>query len=428
MDKLIISGGKPLHGTIRASGAKNAVLPILAATILATEKVTLENIPHLNDVTTMIELLGYMGAQLMMCDRMCLEVDAAELKSYKAPYELVKTMRASILVLGPLLARYGSAEVSLPGGCAIGSRPVDLHVKLLQQMGATIEVKNGFIKAFIDGRLQGGRLIFDMVSVTGTENILMATTLAEGISIIENAACEPEIVDLANFLNALGAKITGAGTPTIRVEGVERLAGGSYTVLSDRIEAGTYLIAAAITRGSITIRDINPSTLSVVLEKLEEANAHIETGSNWIKLDMRGKRPRAVSISTAPYPKMPTDMQAQFMAMNVIADGKSRVVENVFENRFMHVPELRRLGAEILLDGNTAFCVGREYLQAAPVMATDLRASAGLVLAALMAQGDTVVDRIYHVDRGYECIEEKLTQLGANIRRISTSRKTSKAA
>ena len=428
MDKLVISGGQPLHGTIRASGAKNAVLPILAATILATEKVTLENIPHLNDVTTMIELLGYMGAQLTMCDRMCLEVDARELNSFKAPYELVKTMRASILVLGPLLARYGLAVVSLPGGCAIGSRPVDLHVKLLRQMGAVIDVENGFIKASVDGRLKGCRLVFDTVSVTGTENILMATALAQGTSLIENAACEPEIIDLANFLNALGAKITGAGTATIQVEGVERLTGGSYTVLSDRIEAGTYLIAAAMTRGSITIRDINPSILSVVLEKLEEANALIETGGDWIKLDMRGKRPRAVSISTAPYPRMPTDMQAQFMAMNVIADGEARVVENVFENRFMHVPELKRLGAEISLDGNTAFCIGREYLQAAPVMATDLRASAGLVLAALMAQGDTVVDRIYHVDRGYECIEEKLTQLGANIRRISTSRKTSKAA
>lgn len=428
MDKLVITGGQPLHGTIRASGAKNAVLPILAATILATEKVILENIPHLNDVTTMVELLGYMGARLMMCDRMCLEVDAKELNSFKAPYELVKTMRASILVLGPLLARYGSAEVSLPGGCAIGSRPVDFHVKLLRQMGAVIDIKNGFIKASVDGRLKGCRLVFDKVSVTGTENLLMATVLAEGHSTIENAACEPEITDLANFLTALGAKITGAGTPTIHVEGVERLGGCHYTVLSDRIEAGTYLIAAAMTRGSITIRDIDSTILDSVLEKLEEANAQLETGSDWIKLDMRGKRPRAVSISTAPYPKMPTDMQAQFMALNVVATGESRVTENVFENRFMHVPELKRLGANISLDGNTAVCVGREYLQAAPVMATDLRASAGLVLAALMAQGDTVVDRIYHVDRGYECIEEKLTQLGANIRRISTSRKTSKAA
>ncbi len=422
MDKLVISGGHPLHGSIRASGAKNAVLPILAATILTSQPVTLENIPHLNDVTTMIELLGYMGARLMMGDGMSLEVDASEINSFKAPYELVKTMRASILVLGPLLARYGCAEVSLPGGCAIGSRPVDLHVKLLREMGAVIQVENGFIKASVAGRLKGCRLHFDIVSVTGTENILMAAVLARGTSIIENAACEPEVVDLANFLNSLGAKIVGAGTPTITVEGIEALSGGLYRVLSDRIEAGTYLIAAAMTRGSITIRDINPSILSIVLEKLQEAGAHIDTGSDWIKLDMRGKRPRAVSISTAPYPKMPTDMQAQFLAMNAIADGKSTVIENIFENRFMHVPELKRLGADITLEGNTAFCVGREYLQAAPVMATDLRASAGLVLAALMAQGDTIVDRIYHVDRGYECIEEKLTQLGANIRRISTSR------
>jgi UDP-N-acetylglucosamine 1-carboxyvinyltransferase len=422
MDKLVINGGKPLHGTIRASGAKNAVLPILAATILASHPITLENIPHLNDVTTMIELLGYMGAELMMCDHMSLEIDASNLNSYLAPYELVKTMRASILVLGPLLARHGKAEVSLPGGCAIGPRPVDLHVKLLTQMGAHIVVENGFIKAHVDGKLQGCKLKFDKVSVTGTENILMAAALAEGTTTISNAACEPEIVDVANFLNTLGAKVSGAGTSVITVEGVEELTGGTYHVLSDRIEAGTYLIAAAMTRGSITIRDINPSILTSVLEKLVEAQAYIETGDNWIKLDMKGKRPRAVSISTAPYPKMPTDMQAQFLAMNAIADGDSRVVENVFENRFMHVPELKRLGSNIRLEGNTAFCKGREYLQAAPVMATDLRASAGLVLAALMAQGETFVDRIYHVDRGYECIEEKLTQLGADVRRISTSR------
>lgn len=428
MDKLVISGGRPLHGTIRASGAKNAVLPILAATILATQPVTLENIPHLNDVTTMIELLGFMGLRLTMCDRMSLEIDASSVTNYKAPYELVKTMRASILVLGPLLARYGRADVSLPGGCAIGSRPVDFHVKLLREMGADITVENGYIKASVKGKLRGCKLKFDIVSVTGTENILMACVLAEGTSTIYNAACEPEVVDLAHFLNMLGAKISGAGTSTITVEGVESLAGGHYCVLSDRIEAGTYLVAAAMTRGSITIRDIDPTILDAVLEKLEEARAEIKTGSDWISLDMRGKRPKAVSISTAPYPDMPTDMQAQFLAMNVIAEGESRVVENVFENRFMHVPELKRLGADIRLDGNTAFATGREYLQAAPVMATDLRASAGLVLAALMAQGDTVVDRIYHVDRGYECIEEKLTQLGACIRRISTSRYKNKKA
>lgn len=426
MEKLVIRGGKPLHGTIRASGAKNAVLPILAGTLLASDSVILENIPHLNDVTTMIELLGYMGSRLMMCDRMSLEIDASHITSCTAPYELVKTMRASILVLGPLLARYGQAEVSLPGGCAIGPRPVDLHVKLLTQMGAEILVENGFISAKVDGKLKGCKLHFDKISVTGTENILMAATLAEGTTTITNAACEPEVIDLADFLISLGAKISGAGTSEITVEGVDSLCGGRYTVLSDRIEAGTYLIAAAMTRGSITIRDIKPSILDAVLEKLEEARAQIETGVDWIKLDMNGKRPSAVDISTAPYPKMPTDMQAQFLAMNAIADGRSRVIENVFENRFMHVPELRRLGADIELDGNTAFCTGREYLQAAPVMATDLRASAGLVLAALMAEGETFVDRIYHVDRGYECIEEKLTQLGANIRRISTTRQKDK--
>lgn len=422
MDKLAIRGGKPLHGCIRASGAKNAVLPILAATILATDPVMLTNIPQLDDVNTMIELLSCLGSKLHFQDSNSLLVDSRHIHSVKAPYELVKTMRASILVLGPLLARYGSAEVSLPGGCAIGSRPVDLHVKMMMKMGAHIDVNNGFIQASVKQRLKGARLNFEKVTVTGTENVLMAAVLAEGTTIIENAACEPEITDLARFLTVLGAQIEGAGTKTIAIQGVDSLAGGRYRVLSDRIEAGTYLIAAAMTRGSITITDIDPSILTSILEKLQEAGAHITVGSDWIKLDMRGKRPSAINITTAPYPEMPTDMQAQFLAMNTIAKGHSTVTESIFENRFMHVPELKRLGAAIDLDGNTAFCEGIEYLQAAPVMATDLRASAGLVLAALMAEGETIIDRIYHVDRGYECIEQKLSQLGASVRRISTSK------
>lgn len=422
MDKLVIKGGKPLHGSIRASGAKNAVLPILAATILATDSVVLTNIPQLDDVSTMIELLGCLGSKLELQDNASLVIDSRDINSVKAPYELVKTMRASILVLGPLLSRYGCAEVSLPGGCAIGSRPVDLHVKMMSQMGADIDVHNGFIKASVKKRLKGTNLHFEKVTVTGTENVLMAAVLAEGTTIIENAACEPEVTDLANFLTVLGAQIEGAGTKTITVQGVNSLKGGRYKVLSDRIEAGTYLIAAAMTRGSITIKDIDPALLTTVLEKLQEAGAHITTGSDWIKLDMCGKRPIAIDITTAPYPEMPTDMQAQFLALNTIAKGRSTVIESIFENRFMHVPELKRLGAEIRLDGNTAFCDGMEYLQAAPVMATDLRASAGLVLAALMAEGETIIDRIYHVDRGYECIEGKLSQLGANIRRVSTAK------
>ncbi len=419
MDRLIINGGKPLHGTIRASGAKNAVLPILAATILTKAPLTLENIPHLNDVTTMIELLGHMGVHIMMGDRMSLEVDSSHLHSYKAPYELVKTMRASILVLGPLLARYGCAEVSLPGGCAIGTRPVNLHIDMMRQMGAHISVENGFIKARVPQRLRGRRLTFEKVTVTGTENVMMAAVLARGTTVLHNAACEPEVSDLAIFLNSLGARIDGYGTDTIKIEGVEALSGGSYRVLSDRIEAGTYLIATAMTRGSIKIKDIKPNILQAVLDKLKEAGAHIEVGDDWVSLDMRGKRPLAVDISTAPFPEMPTDMQAQFMALNTVAEGRAEVSENVFENRFMHIPELRRLGAQIDLEGHKAVCQGVEYLQGAPVMATDLRASAGLVLAALMAQGETVVDRIYHLDRGYECMEEKLSQLGASIKRVS---------
>ena len=422
MDKLAIKGGKPLHGCIRASGAKNAVLPILAASILATHPVRLTNIPQLDDVNTMVELLGCLGSTLQFQDNASLLIDSRGINSVKAPYELVKTMRASILVLGPLLTRYGRAEVSLPGGCAIGSRPVDLHVKMMIQMGADIDVANGFIKASVKKRLKGAQLDFEKVTVTGTENVLMAAVLAEGTTVINNAACEPEVTDLARFLTVLGAQIEGVGTKTITVQGVDSLAGGQYQVLSDRIEAGTYLIAAAMTRGSITITDIDPTILTSILEKLQEAGAHITTGSDWVKLDMQGKRPHAVDIATAPYPDMPTDMQAQFLAMNTIAKGHSTVIESIFENRFMHVPELKRLGAAIDLDGNSAFCDGIEYLQAAPVMATDLRASAGLVLAALMAEGETIIDRIYHVDRGYECIEGKLSQLGAVVRRISTAK------
>ncbi len=425
MDKLIVSGGYPLHGEIRASGAKNAVLPILASTILVSHPVTLENIPHLNDVTTMIELLGHFGGRIMMGDRMSLEVDMSHLHSIEAPYALVKMMRASILVLGPLLGRYGRALVSLPGGCAIGPRPVDLHIDMMSEMGAKIVLHNGFIDARVDGRLRGKELHLNKVTVTGTENILMAAVLAEGTTVIHNAACEPEVVDLANFMNLLGARIFGAGTSRITIEGVEALEGGhTYRVLPDRIEAGTYLVAAAMTRGSIVIKDIDPSTLTIVLETLQKAGAIITTGKDWIKLDMKGKRPKAVDISTAPYPLLPTDMQAQFMAMNVIADGESTVIENVFENRFMHVPELERLGAKIKLSDKIAYCEGVEYLQGAPVMATDLRASAGLVLAALMARGETAVDRIYHVDRGYECIEEKLSQLGAKVRRVSARQRS----
>lgn len=420
MDKLIITGGVPLQGEITASGAKNAVLPILTATLLAEEPVTLTNIPHLNDVTTTMELLGRMGVQLTVGEHMGIEVDSSDIDNFKAPYELVKTMRASILVLGPLLSRFGEAEVSLPGGCAIGSRPVDVHIKGMRAMGAKISVINGFIHGRVNGRLKGADLKLGKITVTGTENLMMAAVLAEGTTTIYQAAREPEIVDLANFLNLLGAKITGAGTNTIVIEGVERLKGGSYRVMPDRIEAGTYLVAAAMTRGRIKVKDINPKTLTVVLDKLREAGSKITTGDDWIELDSQGRRPRAVDVSTAPYPELPTDMQAQFMALNVVAVGSSTVIENVFENRFMHVYELRRMGADIQLDGNSAYCTGKETLTGAPVMATDLRASASLVLAGLMARGNTIVDRIYHVDRGYERIEEKLTLLGAKIRRVSS--------
>ncbi len=417
MDKLLISGGVPLHGEIRVSGAKNAALPILAASLLSDQTLTLSNVPHLHDVTTTMELLGQMGVRITVDERMNIEVDTRHIHSFRAPYELVKTMRASILVLGPLLARYGSADVSLPGGCAIGPRPVNLHLQGLQAMGAQIQVENGYIHASAK-RLRGTHLVLDKVTVTGTENLMMAATLAEGTTTIENAAREPEVVDLAQCLIQMGARISGAGTDTIVIEGVPELHGARYGILPDRIETGTYLTAAAMSGGRIKLRDARPHCLEATLNKLREAGAEIETGADWITLDMHGKRPLAVHVHTAPYPCFPTDMQAQFTALNSIAQGVGTITETVFENRFMHVHELKRMGANIALEGNTAITTGVERLTAAPVMATDLRASASLVLAGLVAQGETVVDRIYHIDRGYECIEEKLTQLGARIRRV----------
>lgn len=419
MDKLLITGGGRLNGEIRVSGAKNAALPIIAATLLTADPVTVRNLPHLNDITTMIELLGCMGVDVTVGEDMSVEVCAGNIKNCTAPYELVKTMRASILVLGPLLAHFGEANVSLPGGCAIGSRPVDLHIRGLEAMGADIDVADGYIKARSNGRLKGARIFFDTVTVTGTENILMAATLAEGTSVIENAAKEPEVVDLAKCLIAMGANISGAGTDTITVVGVERLHEADYSVLPDRIEAGTYLVAAAITGGRVKLRDVDPDTLDSVLIKLREAGAEITQGDDWIVLDMHGQRVKAVNITTAPYPAFPTDMQAQFTALNAIADGVGTVEETVFENRFMHINELERMGANARIKGNTVVITGCEKLTGAPVMATDLRASASLVLAGLVAEGDTLVDRIYHIDRGYECIEEKLQQLGATIKRVT---------
>ena len=417
MDKLLIEGGTALAGEVRISGAKNAALPILAGTLLVTEPVTVSNVPHLNDVTTTISLLQTMGVQATVDDSLHVEVDASNVENRTAPYELVKTMRASILVLGPLVARFGEADVSLPGGCAIGARPVNLHVAGLRALGADVAVENGFIKARAD-RLKGAHIIFDTVTVTGTENLLMAAVLADGETVLENAAREPEVSDLAKFLICLGARIEGVGSSTVTVQGVERLTGGDYKVLPDRIETGTYLVAAAITGGRIKVLDTAPESLEAVLIKLREAGAAIETGDDWIELDMRGQRPKSVDIRTAPYPAFPTDMQAQFCALNAVAEGVGTITETVFENRFQHVLELQRMGADIQLEGNTAICTGVGSLTAAPVMATDLRASASLVLAGLAAQGETVVDRIYHVDRGYERIEEKLRQLGATIRRV----------
>ena len=419
MDKLIITGGSCLSGEIRISGAKNAALPILAATLLSDKPVSVGNIPHLHDITTTMELLGRMGVHLVVDEKMNIEVDSSTINSYIAPYELVRTMRASILVLGPLLARYGEAHVSLPGGCAIGTRPVDIHINGLIKMGADITVEGGFIHAKAT-RLKGCRLVLEQITVTGTENLLMAATLAEGTTIIENAAKEPEVTDLALFLNAMGAKITGIGTDVLIIEGVESLGVEDlhYDILPDRIETGTYLIAAAITGGKVKLKNTRPDILDAVLEKLVEAGAEITTGEDWIALDMHGKKPKAVSLRTAPYPAFPTDMQAQFIALNCIADGVGIVTETIFENRFMHVQELQRMGADIKLESNTAICTGTKKLTGAPVMATDLRASASLVVAALVAEGDTLVDRIYHIDRGYDHIEEKLSQLGATIRRV----------
>ena len=420
MDKLLITGGTPLRGEMWVSGAKNAALPVLVASILADSPMIIGNVPHLQDITTTMELLGRMGVNLVVGDKMTIEADTSTITDLRAPYELVKTMRASILVLGPLLARFGEAEVSMPGGCAIGSRPVNLHIKGLQAMGAEIVIEHGYIKARAK-RLKGARIFMDMVSVTGTENLMMAATLANGITVIENAAREPEVADLARCLNSMGARVMGAGTDVITIEGVARLGGGRHNVIPDRIETGTYLVAAAMTGGCIKMRNAQPNLLEAVLDKLREAGATIETGDDWVSLDMKGRRPKAVNVRTAPYPAFPTDMQAQFVAMNAIAEGTGIVTETVFENRFMHVQELQRLGADIEMEGNTAVVRGVQQLRGAPVMATDLRASASLALAALVAEGETIIDRIYHIDRGYECIEEKLAMLGAHIRRIPGS-------
>ena len=417
MDRLEIVGGSALSGEVRISGAKNAALPILTASLLAEGPVILENVPHLNDVTTTVKLLRRIGVEVTFHDGVRLEVDSSGVSHFEAPYELVKTMRASVLVLGPLLSRYGRADVSLPGGCAIGARPVNLHVTGLRAMGAEISIDNGYIRARAD-RLRGARLVLDSVTVTGTENLMMAAVLARGESVIENAAREPEVEDLADALKKMGALIEGAGTDTIRVQGVDALQGVSHSVLPDRIESGTYLVAGAITGGRVRINHTRPAHLDAVLKILMKAGAGIEAGKDWIQLDMGGQRPRAVDVRTAPYPGFPTDMQAQFCALNSIACGTGTIRETIFENRFQHAPELQRMGADLIVKGNTAISRGVKRLEGAPVMATDLRASASLVLAGLAAKGATVVDRIYHVDRGYECIEEKLSQLGAEIRRL----------
>jgi len=421
MDRLIVSGGYPLRGEIRISGAKNAALPVLVASLLAPEPLRIGNVPHLQDITTTMVLLGRLGVRFVVDDKMVIEADARELTSIRAPYELVKTMRASILVLGPLVARFGEAEVSLPGGCAIGSRPVNLHIKGLQAMGAEISLEGGYIRARAR-RLRGARIFMDLVSVTGTENLMMAAALAQGTTVIENAAREPEVVDLARCLTKMGARIYGAGTAEITIEGVDRLHGAAHDVIPDRIETGTYLVAGAMTGGDVRLRHTRPDLLVAVLDKLREAGARIETGPDWVRLDMAGRRPRAVDVCTAPYPAFPTDMQAQFVALNAVAEGSGAVTETVFENRFMHVQELQRMGAQIEMKGTTAVVQGVARLVGAPVMATDLRASACLALAGLVAEAETSVERIYHIDRGYECIEEKLAALGARIRRVRSPR------
>ena len=418
MDKLKITGGKRLDGSIRISGAKNAALPILMSTLLAEGTSLIGNVPHLNDITTTLELLGRLGNEMTICEKMEVEIDASNIHSFDAPYDLVKTMRASILVLGPLLARFGQADVSLPGGCAIGSRPVDLHIKGMEAMGAEIDVTNGYIKARAPYGLSGAKILMETVSVGATENLLMAATLAKGATIIENAAREPEVVDLAKCLLSMGAKIEGAGSDIITVEGVDKLEGAKHKVLPDRIETGTYLVAAAITGGRVKVRGTRPDILEAVLLKLQEAGAEISTGDDWIELDMKGQKPNAVNLRTAPYPGFPTDMQAQFTALNAVADGTGVITETIFENRFMHVSEMQRMGADMAIEGNAAICRGVDQLNGAQVMATDLRASASLVLAGLVANGDTLVDRIYHIDRGYECIEEKLQLMGARIKRV----------
>tara|TARA_B100001250_G_scaffold26988_1_gene22288 strand:- start:191 stop:1450 length:1260 start_codon:yes stop_codon:yes gene_type:complete len=419
MDKLLIKGGTPLNGEIYASGAKNSALPILAASLLSDSPVKVGNLPHLNDVTTMLELLGSMGVDVMLSDDMEVQVDTSSIKNLDARYELVKTMRASILVLGPLLARYQEATVALPGGCAIGSRPVNLHIEAMSAMGADINIEEGYIKASVKGRLKGAKISFDPVSVTGTENVIMAACLAEGTTIIHNAAKEPEVVDLSNCLIKMGANIKGAGTDTIEIEGVEALQGAAFSVMPDRVEVGTYLTATAMTGGNVKIKSAKPEYLSSVISKLETTGAVIQSGEDWVEITMEMDRPISTSLTTGPYPSFPTDMQAQFVALNSIAKGHATVTETVFENRFMHVQEIARMGGDITLKGNTAVIEGIEALKGAPVMATDLRASASLVLAGLVAEGSTTIDRIYHIDRGYERIEEKLKMLGANIERIS---------
>ena len=419
MDKLLIKGGAPLNGEIYASGAKNSALPILAASLLSDSPVTVGNLPHLNDVTTMLELLGSMGVGVMLSDDMEVQVDASSIKNLDARYELVKTMRASILVLGPLLAKYQEATVALPGGCAIGSRPVNLHIDAMRAMGAEIDIEDGYIKASVNRRLKGSKISFNPVSVTGTENVIMAACLAEGITIIENAAKEPEVVDLVNCLISMGAKIKGAGSDKIEIEGVDSLKGTSFSVMPDRVEVGTYLTATAMTGGQVKIKSAKPEYLSSVIAMLESSGAVIQTGEDWVEIKMEIERPISTSLITGPYPSFPTDMQAQFVALNSIAKGHSTITETVFENRFMHVQEIARMGGDITLKGNTAVIDGIPTLKGAPVMATDLRASASLVLAGLVAEGSTTIDRIYHIDRGYERIEEKLKMLGADIERIS---------
>jgi UDP-N-acetylglucosamine 1-carboxyvinyltransferase len=420
MDKLVIQGGAQLEGEIWISGSKNAALPILFATLLTDEKVTLSNLPHLQDITTTIALLGALGVTISIDDSMQITVESGSLNALTAPYDLVKTMRASILVLGPLLAKHGEANVSFPGGCAIGSRPVDLHLKGLESMGAQIEVDQGYIRARSNGRLKGANILMDMVSVGATENLMMAAALAEGTTVIQNAAREPEIVDLAKCMNMLGAKVEGYGTNTLTIHGVEKMTGGKYSIMPDRIETGTFLAAAAATGGKIKVTKADPASLEAVLLKLKETGAEITQGDEWIQLDMKGERPKAINLKTAPYPGFPTDMQAQLSVVNAVAEGTGRITETIFENRHMQVQELNRMGANIAVEGNTAVVTGVDQLNGAPVMASDLRASAALVIAGMVASGETSVDRIYHIDRGYECIEEKLSQVGARIRRVSS--------